>query len=678
MLSPRTIPYSLLAAVLLTIPALASTTPRSPWIEVHSTHFTVITDAGDKRGRQIALRFEQMHAVFAGLLRKDRLTQAVPLTILAFNNDKDYYQLAPLKDGQPIDVPGFFLPCPDQYFIVLNLTEPHPWRAVAYDLARMYLNYNYPPAQGWFDVGLSEYFASIRLDDNTVELGSDPEAAISTPDVPQNQSTAPQSLTDLLGAQIWLSVPDLFTMKHDPWDFNEGTHHTLFYAQSWMFMHYLIHEQLLSETGTYLGLAMYQKLPIDEAIQKAYGLGPGQLETAVKTYFHSLGSLQSGAGAPSANANSANPNSAHPGIHSFPSPVGPDTSAIISKSLSEDDFHAIYADVQTRIPERREAGLKELQRLATTAVTQVTANPFRVAHPNDQQTLNTAIGNEIAHRALAWDDIQHSKFEDAFAELGDAASLNSGDLWIRFYLSVMKYRMSQANHGDIQGLANMMQDLRSVLEWYPEFADAYDLLAVARNYGGTPNPAMLAERAAIQLSPRNQLYLYHLAEIYISSKKWPAATSLLEQLKASDNTQVASDAKARLSEIASQQKYGIAANLGNSPKLEPQKSPFDVLDQDAAKRAAATQVSEESTTADKRVTKFLRGTLVQVDCSHAPAAILTVSGKGNTLSLHTADYKSLVLIGADQFSCDWQGRSVDVNYKSDGPNSGDIVSLEVH
>ena len=34
------------------------------WIEVKSPHFSVVTDAREKRGRETAMRFEQMRAVF--------------------------------------------------------------------------------------------------------------------------------------------------------------------------------------------------------------------------------------------------------------------------------------------------------------------------------------------------------------------------------------------------------------------------------------------------------------------------------------------------------------------------------------------------------------------------------------------------------------------------------------
>jgi hypothetical protein len=66
-----------------------------------------------------------------------------------------------------------------------------------------------------------------------------------------------------------------------------------------------------------------------------------------------------------------------------------------------------------------------------------------------------------------------------------------------------------------------------------------------------------------------------------------------------------------------------------------------------------------------------------VDCSQPPAAVLTVVSGAVALKLRTVDYKSLLLIGADQFSCAWTNRSVSVNYKTGGLSDGDLVSLEV-
>ena len=687
------IPLRTLATILLGLfvcHACARAAEPTPWLEVHSAHFTIITDAGDKKGHEVALRFEQMRAVFGTLLGKEKLNLAEPLTILALKNDKMYYQLAPLSHGEPITAPGFFWPGEDQNFIVLNLFEEESWRAVAHDFAHMWLNYNYPPAQAWFDEGLAEYFSSIRVDNRQVDIGGDPELSASvTTDLLDNlkETRPPQSLTELLGANVWLSMNDLFTMKEDTSSYSEGTHHTLFYAQSWMVVHYLISQKKLDEAGEYFGLVFLQHMPVDQAIAKAFGMPPAQFEQAVKDYFHSLTALHNAlAEAQNTNADPIHPEATPQPVH-FPAPLGPDSMAIVSKTLPEADAHAIYAGMQTRIPERREQGLKELQKLATTAP--AAANqPDKKWHLReksvgnddpDNNTLPTAIGNEVAHRMLAWDDIEHRHFDEAGQELIAAASLNPRDLWLRYYLSVLKYRLAMSKQTEIQGLANTIQDLRNVVDWYPEFADAYDLLAVARMEGGGAGAAMEASRAAIQLSPRNDIYVFHEAQIYIAQKKWEAAQNLLERLKASGNAQVVAQAKEKLEQVATERKYGIPVASGAaSPQLVPQKSPFDVLEQDAAKREAEDKTAETGGgIADVRATKFLKGRLVSVDCSKAPAAILRVSSGSSVLKLRTSDYKSLVLVGADEFSCEWSDRAVTANYKPGGTADGDLISLEV-
>jgi Flp pilus assembly protein TadD len=660
---PSGLPLAMFLALLACpIPSPAADQPS--WLEINSAHFTVITDAGDKKGREVALRFEQMRSVFAGLLSKDRLNQPLPLTILAFNNDKDYYQVAPLREGRPIDVPGFLLAGEDQDFIVLNLSEEESWLPVAQDFAQMLLNDNYPPAQRWFDEGLTEYSSSIRVDNKQAEIGGDPELRSGT-------TNSLQSFTELLNTQTWLSLPDLFTTKQDASADSANGRHSLFNAESWIVMHYLLHEKKLPETGVYFAQVLNQHISEEDAIKKAYGMTAVQMQQAVKDYFHSQTTPDA---AHSADANG--------GLTlRFPAPIGPDDSAMTSKSMPEADERSLYAEVEIRIPERRDVGLKELETLATQPTEADKKAEVKTQKKRDDdensQLPTSAIGNELAHRILAWDHIEHGEFNEAIAELGSAAILNQRDMWVRYYLSALKYRMAQANHTDIQGLPNMMLDLKAVLEWYPELAGAYDLLALARNEGGSSPAAMQAERAAMTLSPRNERYVYHLAQIYIASKKWEAADALLDRLKNGSDPELAKLARDRQDQTRSERKYGIPGAAASQPKLAVQKSPFDVLDEDAAKRAAAEKTPVAGGPGDKRTPRFMKGRLLDVDCSTAPAAILTVNVGGSVLKLRASDYKSLLLIGADDFSCEWHDRQVTVNYKPGGAMDGDLVSLEV-
>jgi len=647
--------FRVLAASLLLLtvchPPLHAAEPQ--WQEYRSAHFTVVTDAGDKKGREVVLRFEQMRAVFAELLARKKVVMPVPLTIYALKDDKRFFQMAPLHNGQPISVPGFFLPAEDHQFIVLNMFEEEPWRAVAHDFAHLMLNYNYPPTQGWFDEGFAEYFSSIKLDNKQVEMGSDPELASAySEDLLGNQTearTPPKSLTELLSSWVWLSLPDLFTMKHDASKYQEGTHRTLFYAQSWMTMHYLLNKDKLSETGTYFGLVQLQHMPVEEAIQQAYGMTPAQFDKTVKDYFHSLTQLfqnQDAARQPGATPSAA-------GIYRSAVPLGPDDIAINAKPMTEADADAQLAEVMVRIPERREQGQREIDRI------------LKLTDKNGQ-----LIDNEVAHRALAWVHLDKKEFTEVAEELGNAAAIDPHDVWNRYYLALLKYRTAQTNHEETSGLANMMIDLKATIDWYPDFAEAFNMLAMARIEGGGAASALDAMKQAIVLSPRNEQYALNMGKVQEASKKWTAAEETFERLKSSNNPQIAAAAKHELEELPTFRKYGVSPS---APKRSAQASPFDELEQEAQKRAQ----TPDPKIPDKRPTVFSKGILTSVDCSKAPAATLMVNTGTRSMKLHTGDYKALLVIGEDQFSCDWRNRKVAVNYKAAGPGDGDLVSLEV-
>lgn len=450
-----------------------------PWTEVHAKHFMVTTDAGEKQGREVAFRVEQMRAVFGNLLLKNRLNQSVPVTIIALKDDGEYARTAPSSAEESS---GFLLHSDDRAFIVLNLSKDDSWRAIADDLASFFLTYNYPPTQDWFDEGFANYFSSIRVSDKQIEIGGEPKHR----DASGNSSG---SLVQLLNASEWMSIPDLFA-AHRATAKSDHENARLFQAQSWMVVHYILNQNLLSQTGNYFELVQNEKVPVEQAVFKAFNMSSSQFGEAVRTYYHSRSWLSA---APAAQ-NQAGGQDQSP-VTRFPSPLGPDDFGMTASHVPDVDARALLADARARVPGRHEQGLKDLKVLASDPA-----------------------NNQLAHRALACAFIDQKNFESAVEELGTAAELNQHDPWVRYYLSVLKYRIAQTNHQSIQGLANMMQDLRTVLDWYPEFAEAYNMLAMARVEGGGPTSALEAIRAAIQLSPRNDQYLYNLGLVYALGK----------------------------------------------------------------------------------------------------------------------------------------------------------------
>src|SRR5271154_6071524 len=116
MLHSGVVAWALLLSALLPQSVWAKDEPK--WIEIHTAHFSVLTDAGEKRGREVALRMEQIRAVFGQLLNKNKLHMSVPITVIALKNDNQYGEIAPdkLAFGK-----GFYVPGYDHIYIVLNL-----------------------------------------------------------------------------------------------------------------------------------------------------------------------------------------------------------------------------------------------------------------------------------------------------------------------------------------------------------------------------------------------------------------------------------------------------------------------------------------------------------------------------------------------------------------------------
>jgi tetratricopeptide (TPR) repeat protein len=643
----------LLGVVCLLMQAPPAHAGEPGWERISSAHFSLLTDAGDKRGREILLRFEQMRSMFSLLLMRPKLNMPEPLEMIAVKNDKEYAELA-YKGQNP---KSFFLPGEDRNYIVLNASEDEPWHAVQYDFARLYLSYNYPPTPSWFDEGFAEYFAGMKLGDKQIQMGADPALRKTwRTDLIGNQTQqryVPKSFTEMLNVPVWLATTDLLTMHVTPTPY-ENTRHTLFYAQSWMVMHYLISREKLPQVGTYFDLVENQKLPVDQAVQKAFGMSIPQFDKEVRDYFHSLDPLFKALDLSSA-----------PGAlemsgftQSMAAPVGPGDVGMNAKDVQLSEALALEAEMAERVAEHRKESVTELKAL--------------VADPKMESA--------IAHRALAWDLMQDKKFEEATEELGKATDIDRNDAWSRYYLALVKYHAAEGSGQEFHGLGNMMQDLRAVLDWYPDFAQAYAMLAMARIEGGGTNSALEAIRAAIQLSPRNESYSLVLAKVYEAGKHWDQATEVLTQLKASHNPQIVKAAKKGLEDLPTLKKYGIlpqeSANQLPPQSKEPALNTASAEpDKDQSETPPPTAQEKEP---DKRPVLFMKGTLIKVECTKPGEAVMTVSNGKRSLKLRTDNYKSLLLMGADEFSCSWRNRNISVNYKAAGPAAGDLVSVEVN
>ena len=620
------------------------------WLQISSSHFLVITDAGPKKGHEVAARFEQMRGEFSQLMMRQKIRMSQPIEILALQNPATYGQLAP----QGTSLPAFFLRGEERVFIVVNTSVPDSWRAIEHQFAHYLLDYNYPPTAPWFDEGFAEYLASVYFTDKKTELGSDPELAWPGQPAYSEQGPGLKSLTELLNNPVWLSITDLLQMRNRVVNGLEGTHHTLFYAQSWMLMHYLLNQNKLDQAGTYFDLVENQHLPVGQAVQQAFGVTPEQLDHQVKDYFHSLkplkGSLQEAQGQPQL----APPTPQV--VQESPLPGTLEDIVSSNRELKAAEADALVAEMELRMPEHREDAIKLLQKLA------------------DDPKTETA----VAHRALSWAYVQKGDSKTAFEELHSALELNNSDPWSHFGVALAAYHSATQKGKYIQGLANTMESLQFVLDEFREFAQGYNILGWARLEGGGANSAVEAMKVAVQLSPRDESYQLRLARAFLAAKKFDEGTAVLDRLQHSHDPQVAKAAAKDLEDLPFLKKYGVSPEEQEARNQEANKLAKEVTDTEP-------EVSDQSSkpaapaepVVDKRPVKFIKGRILSVDCSPAPAATVSVSEGRSTLRLHVRDYKSTTVIGAGEFSCGWKNVPASINYRDGGKAQSDLVSIEI-
>lgn len=606
-------PRSQLLPVLLCLAASAFA-GEPTWVEVRSPHFSVVTDAGEKRGREVALRFEQMRGAFATLMTKGaKVTLPVPLQIVAFHNSKAMRPYVPLWKGKPVELTGLFQGGEDRSFILVDLSAEDPWRIVFHEYAHQLLNGNTPGRlDPWFDEGFAEYFSSIEVDDKQARVGK-----------------VPNEEYQILRGQGMMKIAQLFRVQHDSKTYNEtGDHRTVFYAQSGLLMHYIYDNGLLGKVAAYLDLEINGRVPIEEAIQKAFGMTASQLDKALSNYMM-RGRYK---------------------YYAIPAPAGVASAAYEARALTEADAKAVLADVHLHSMDHREEALAEFEEILK-------------LQPDHPATL----------RGLGYAYLLRQNFQQAGEYFRRAAEHDSNDPRVLYYSALLLHREKGLGMGgDRQELVTAQKRLEKSVALDPEFADAYNLLSFTYRAQGMSAEALQAMKKAVALNPRNEFYTLNLAYLYLGNGQYDEALGALEPLRRSANPGIAAQAEQAIAR-AQTAKAGPAAGASlhlRTATIPPAEAPATGVPQGSG------ATSSETADAAGGV-QFLKGKLVAVDCAAPPAAVLTVVSRGKTWKFQVRDQAHVVVIGADAFSCGWANRQVAINYRQTGETAGEIISVEV-
>ncbi len=244
------------------------------WTEVRSPHFVVVTNASAKQGRRVADQFEQERAVFQMLVPHARLDPGVLFLILAVKDEKSLPDLLPAyweKKGL-MHPAGYFASGQDKHYVALRMDVQGdtPYHVLYHEYVHLLVRLNFEHIPVWLNEGLAEFYGNMSIGEKEVTLGN-------------------YSLSHLMQLRQSKLLPlDVLFLAdaHSPY-YNEENKASVFYAESWALVHYLMLGKDAAHSGQlvqYLKLIQEKKLDALEAARSAFG-DLGQLFRTLSGYW---------------------------------------------------------------------------------------------------------------------------------------------------------------------------------------------------------------------------------------------------------------------------------------------------------------------------------------------------------------------------------------------------------
>jgi len=476
MLGARTILF-----IGLLLASFTSAWAQDQWVEVRSPHFSVLTNSGESRGHEIALQLEQMRFLFAQTFFKDQVDQATPLQVIGVKGEKQISEYAPLFQGKPVSVAGFYLRTQDKNYIVLDSEARQRSEALFHEYAHLLLDSNLPDAPAWFSEGFAEFCSTIQLGGREIVVGRAPE-----------QAARIARTERLLPLAVLLNVDHNSPMYND-----DRSSRSLFYAQSWLAVHYFWTTHKMEAVHQYFQLTR-RHVPVADAVKQALGMTMEKLGEALDEYSRAV-MMSSRISLPE--------HLARPSFSAIPM-----TAADAAATLAE--LHAHQDDYRSR-------SVEEFMELLA-------------RYPD----------NDIARRGIGYALYNEHHTESALPYLRHAAQQDWPDSrnWlVHYYLSSA---LAQEQNDSLS--PEIEKESRIVTRLNPDFADGHGLLGFALLTQHKITEATVEYETALRLRPESEIYSLNLAEAYTRQGRHNQARLLFDHLQNSQNWYISTAARSHL------------------------------------------------------------------------------------------------------------------------------------
>jgi len=242
-------------------------TARAQWVSVETPGFTVYADGSERRARETALNLEQ----FDGLLR--RMTGApaerspTRLQVYLFGSN-DFEEAFPHFANS--NVAGVYY-AQTERIAAYSIFSPNSglgsqdilFHEYAHHFMYQYFNNAYP---SWFIEGFAEVVSTAVMGTERIVIG---------------RSNAGRA-RDLLSGN-WLPMERLLTTTTR--EFRDGREAAMFYAQSWLFAHYLLLTPGANAQFQNYVRAIRSGRPPLEAFHEGFGVTPEAMQGTLRRYL---------------------------------------------------------------------------------------------------------------------------------------------------------------------------------------------------------------------------------------------------------------------------------------------------------------------------------------------------------------------------------------------------------
>jgi tetratricopeptide (TPR) repeat protein len=250
----------LFATILVVFPLAAA----DQWVKLTTPNFELYTTAGEKKGREAILYFEQVRSFFLEASASKRASE-FPVRIVAFRGEKQYH---PYRLNE--FAIAYFTRGRNRDYIVMQDISGEHYPVAIHEYTHLILEHSGLKPPPWLNEGMAELYSTLTPVGKKTAIGD----------------IIPGRARTLLNTQ-WIPLEALTSADHKSPLYNERDRAGIFYAESWLLTHMLFFSssyrsnfaKFLAEVGS--GKSM------DEACRAAFGKRLPEVQVDLHQYLGS-------------------------------------------------------------------------------------------------------------------------------------------------------------------------------------------------------------------------------------------------------------------------------------------------------------------------------------------------------------------------------------------------------